>query len=187
MSSSSHFVLRLAPIVLLAVGAVAAAAQEVPEPVRIPEDSVPAQLQRYQELQSRVSAIQARAMEDSPELTERRAAIAEMVEQRSYEVDPGLREVIRTRMPELQQRVEAARSVGNTTVLRSVQAEFEAMRERAQAAEGRALELPEVASVIAAFEDDLLEAMTAYDPNVGSTLAELRALSARLERTLGGS
>jgi hypothetical protein len=188
MSFSFRSVLRFAPVVLLAAGASASAsvAQEAPEPVRIPEDSVPAQLQRYQELQTRVSAVQGQAMEASPELTERRAAIAELVEARSYDVDPGLREVIQTRMPALQQRVEAARAGGNTSVLRTVQAEFEALRERARAAEGRALELPDVASAIAGFEDDLLEAMTAYDPEVGSALEELRALSARLELTLGG-
>ncbi|MBT8336998.1 MAG: hypothetical protein KJO11_10370 [Gemmatimonadetes bacterium] len=185
MSFSSRFVFRFAPIFLLAAG-VPSAAQEVPEPVRIPEDSVPAQLQRYQELQTRVTAVQSQALEASPELTERRAAIAEMVEARSYEVDPGLRQIIQTRMPELQRRVEVARAGGNTSVLRTVQAEFEALRQRARAAEGQALELPDVASTIAGFEDDLLEAMTAYDPDVGSALEELRALSARLELTLGG-
>ena len=186
MSFSSHFVLRIIPFVMLAAGAAAAGGQEIPDPVRIPEDSVPAQLQRYQELQTRVSAAQGRAMEASPELASRRTEIAELVEARSYDVDPGLREVIRTRMPELQSRVEAAQARGNTSVLRAVQAEFEAMRERARAAEARALELPDVASAIEGFEDDLLEAMTAYDPEVDSALAELRALAARLELTLGG-
>ena len=152
----------------------------------IPMDSVQTALARFQVLQEELTALQQDVMPSTPTLAEEQASVVEAVEQAVAEIDPSLQVDLETRMPALQQEAQAAQTAGDTTALVALEQEYMTLMERAESAQLSAVERPQIAARIEAFETALRSAMQARNPAMEETLAELEALAMRLEATLGG-
>ncbi len=151
----------------------------------IPEDSVQTLLARFQALQERVGVLQQEIMAEHPELQTHSAEVSSAVEQAVYVLDPTLDADMDARMPGLQQEAQAAQASGNTARLDELQAEYVALRTRAEQAELEVLKQPEIKALIDAFQAALTEKMKVKDPEIGSAIDELEALAERLQATLG--
>lgn len=161
------------------------AAQVEAAPTLIPQDSVQIVLTRFQTLQQELGTLQQEVMNSTPALQDQQAEVSGLVETAVSEIDPTLQADMEMRMPVIQQEAQAAQAAGDTTVLRTLEEEFLTLRTRAEDAQQDAVEQPEIAAVIDAFEEALKAEMSSRDPEVESTLAELEVLAERLDATLG--
>lgn len=175
-----------AGVVLLVPSTSPASAQEDPVPTVIPQDSVTLVLTRFQTLQQQVQALQQEVMNASPTLQEQQAAVTDMVESAVAEIDPTLQSEMEARLPSIQQEAQTAQAAGDTTRLQALEAEFVALRSRAEDAQQAAVDRPEIAAEIESFEESLRSEMEARNPGIAGALAELEALAGRLDATLGG-
>lgn len=171
----------------LALAVVAPLTAQVPAPAPvIPMDSVQTALERFQSLQEELGLLQQEVMNSTPALADEQAAVYQAVEQAVAEIDPELQTDLEARMPALQQEAQAAQTAGDTTALMVLEQEYMTLMERAETAQLSAVERPHIAARIEAFEQALRTEMSARDPEMESTLAELEVLALRLEATLGG-
>lgn len=180
------FVPLAAALLLFAPVDAGLAAQMESAPAMIPQDSVQVALARFQSLQQELTTLQQEVMNSNPALQEQQAEVSGAVESAVSEIDPSLQADMEARMPVIQQEAQAAQAAGDTTALVALEQEFMTLRGRAETAQQAAVEQPEIAARIEAFEEALRAEMASRDPAVESTLAELEALAGRLDATLGG-
>lgn len=181
--------LRAGAVLALALSMIAApsrAQDRVPDSVPaapVPQDSLQAALTRFRTLETRVNGVQNQALQASPELQAEQDSIQSALEAAVYEAHPELEQVLKERMPEIQQEAAAAQAAQDATKLKALQNEYQGIMGRLQDAQGEVLEQEEMKARLEAFQDAMMVEMVKLDPEVDEMFAELKALADRLDAT----
>lgn len=164
-------------------------AQESPTTsvVPIPRDSVALALNQFRSLQQRFEQVQQRALIENPSLQQEQAEISAAIEYAVFENHPDLRTQLRERLPALQQEVQAAQQVADTTRLRALEREYRGIASRMEEAQADVLE-EEVGlqNRLDEFQGTIMSAMVALDPEIQGVFDRLQRLARRLEPVIGG-
>lgn len=171
-----------------ALGAMPLAAQngDVPAPVPLPQDSVQVALSQFQELDQRVNAVQEQAMEAQPELQEEQAEIQQAIEAAMFEAHPDLQVALQERLPAMQEQANEAQAAQDTATLQSLNQEYQGIMARVEQAQAEVVEDAAMRTRLDAYQDRVMAAMVAIDPEIEAVFEELRTLAGRLDATIGG-
>lgn len=150
------------------------AAQEAPAAA---EQQAPAQTEQ-QQIQARLQAIQARALQE-PALQAAQDSIGSLLTATMERVDPTFKAQA-ARAEALKAEVAAAQQAGDNAKLNQLAAEAEQLQQGFAASRQRALQDPQMAAAIQAFQQRIVARMVELDP-------ETQALLARLQELKGGA
>lgn len=165
-------------LAILPVAALPLAAQQAtPPPV---PDTVRQLFMEFQGLQQRLDSIQQEALAANPALDERRQAVEQFVNETMLESHPGI-ESSMERLPELRDELVEAREAQDTTRLRRIVEEGQAIQARLGEARAATLRQDAVEERIQSFREDLLVAMKEVDPSTDQVMTRMEELAAELQ------
>lgn len=136
-----------------------------------------------QQLQARLQPIQQQALQD-PEIQAAQQALGAEIQEAMVEVDPETPEKME-RLQELMVQAQAAQAEEESAAMTEIVSEARALEQQLQAAQAAAIQSPELAPRVEAFQDRLLERMVEVDPEAEALLDRAQELNARLAAVLG--
>lgn len=152
------------------------------DPAQIPPEAQEL-IGELQQLQTRLQPIQQEALQD-PEIQAAQQALGAEIQEAMAEADPSTPEKMQ-RLQELMVQAQAAQAEQDAAAMNEIVTEARALEQELQAAQAAAIESPELAPRVEAFEDRLLERMVEVDPEAESLLDRVQELNARLAAALG--
>lgn len=177
--------IRAVLLSLLLVGipaAVAAQQQGTFDPAQVPPEAQ-ALFTELQQVQAKLQPIHQEALRH-PELQAAQAELTAKIGAAMTQADPSTPE----RMARLQALIEqgqAAEAAEDEAALKEIAAEAREIQQRLQAAQMAAIQRPEIAPGIEAFQAKLMERMLEVDPEAAALIGRAQELDARLAAVLG--
>ncbi len=173
---------------VLSLSALPLFAQEVEEapPVPLPQDSIQVALNQFQQLDQRVNAVQEQAMEAQPELQEEQAEIQQAIESAMFAAHPDLQAALQERLPAMQAEANEAQAAQDTAALQTLNQEYQGIMARVEQAQAEVVQEEGMRTRLDAYQDRVMAAMVAIDPEIEGVFEELRVLAGRLDATIGG-
>lgn len=174
-------------IVAMVVGLVGAAPLAAQEQQPVPQQQAPSPEQQQlmaeaRQIQTRLAQVQTEVLAD-PELKERQEEIGSRIETAMIEADPGLEDSM-ARVQELQQQMAQAQQAGNTAQLQQMVAEARQIESRYQQAQAQALEDPDLAQSVEAFNERVRERMLEVEPETEQLIERLQTLQQQLQASM---
>lgn len=136
-----------------------------------------------QEVQASLQPIHQQAMQD-PEVQASQQSLSADIRDKMTELAPSTPDRM-ARLQELMQQGQAAQAEQDQAAVAEIAAEAQAIEQELQATQVEALQSPEIAPRVEAFEAELLETMQAIDPETDSLIERAQELDARLAALLG--
>lgn len=133
-----------------------------------------------EELHTRLQEIQDRALRD-PSIAAGQAELGARIKEAMERADPTFARDL-ARMDSMEAEAAAAQQQRDSARLRQLGGEALQMERRFALAQERALQQPEIAAGVAAFQRNLERRMAALDPEADQLITRLRALEARIAR-----
>ena len=130
------------------------------------------------ELHGQLEEIQTRALAD-PQIGAAQNELGARIKLAMERLDPALQKGL-TRMDAMEAEVTAARRRGDAATLQQLGAEAEQIQRRFVTAQERTLQQPEIASLVAAFQQKLERKMLELSPQSERLVARFRELEAKL-------
>jgi hypothetical protein len=174
-------------IVVLAAAALAAlpgalSAQNAAAPPAAAPEGVPAEatqwLAEMQQLHLRLSQLQERALQD-PELSARQDSLGMRIRLAMESIDPALPQQM-GRIEEMEGQAAAAEARSDQAALQQLNAEAQQIQQQFLAAQQKALQQPELAAELTAFQTLLEQKILAVDPAAPQLLARFQELERKL-------
>ncbi|MEX2610748.1 MAG: hypothetical protein WEA24_12435 [Gemmatimonadota bacterium] len=137
-----------------------------------------------QQLQAQIQPIQQQALAD-PEIQAAQEKLGADVQEAMAEQDPEVPQHIE-RLETLIAGAQAAQAEQDQTRMAELVAEAQQIEQRLQAAQTEALELPEIAPRVEAFQQQLKDKMVEVDPESETLLKRFEELNERLAVLMGG-
>lgn len=173
----------LALLFVVAPAGLVAQQQGAMDPAQLPPEAQEL-IVELQQLQVKLQPIQQEAMQD-PEIQAAQQALGVEIQAAMVEVDPQTPERIE-RLQELMGEAQAAQAAQDEAAMAQLVAEGRELEQQLQATQAAAIQDPEIAPRVEAFEARLLERMLEVDPEAGSLIERAKELDARLGEFLGG-
>jgi hypothetical protein len=167
--------LAVAPAALLAQAPVPA------EPNLTPE--VQGWLVELQEIQAELVPVQQQALEQTPALQEEQQQVSAAVQQAMLEIDPTTPQHLQ-RVHELQREAQAAQAAGDMERIVELTVEAQGIQQHVGQVQAEALQHPEVAPQVEAFQTRLQARMTEIDPQVEARIQRLVELERQLDAVI---
>lgn len=177
MKTSLIRTIFLSLLFVVAPAGLVAQQQGAIDPAQLPPEAQEL-IAELQQLQVRLQPIQQEAMQD-PEIQAAQQALGAEIQSVMVELDPETPERIE-RLRELMGEAQAAQAAQDQAAMAELVAEGRALEQELQAAQAEAIQTPEIAPRVEAFEARLLERMLEVDPQAGSLIERARELDARL-------
>jgi hypothetical protein len=173
-------VLLIALLVGGLLGANPLAAQQAPQAAaaRATTENVQAWFGELEQIHEQLEEIQIRALQD-PELSAAQAELGEQIKDAMERADPSLPERL-ARMEHMEEEAAVAQQTGNTAKLLELGAEAEGIQRQFLTAQEKALEQPEIAARVTAFQRTLERKMIELNPETQGLISRFRELEARL-------
>lgn len=179
-------------ILVLAAAALAAFPAASPAQTSGPATDLPAAvpaeadewLEEIQQIHVRLSELQARALED-PELSARRDSLGIHIKIAMEAIDPTLLNSM-SRIEEMERQAAEAEAQSNDAKLTELRVEAQQIEEQFFAAQQQALQRPDLAARVSAFQTLLEQKIIAADPEAPDLLARFQELEARLSELTEG-
>jgi chromosome segregation ATPase len=178
-----RFINRVAVAALVAVLAPAAASAQQGDPTQLPPEAQEL-IAELQQLQAQIQPIQQQALQD-PEIQAAQEKLGEDVQAAMAEEDPAVPEHIE-RLETVIASAQAAQAEEDEARMAELVAEAQQIEQRLQAAQTKALELPEIAPRVEAFQKQLQAKMVEVEPESESLLERFEELNDRLAVLMGG-
>lgn len=179
----NHIRAVLLSLVLVAAAAALAGQQNGAfDPAQVPPEAQEL-LVELQQLQARLQPIHQEALRH-PELQAARAELTAKIGAAMTEADPSTPERM-ARLQTLIDRGKAAEAAQDEAALNEIAAEAREIEQRLQAAQLAAIQRPDIAPGIEAFQEKLMERMLEVDPEAAALIERARELDARLAAVLG--
>lgn len=171
--------MRRIPLLLLFLCAPTLLAAQEPNPVP-PQSTGETQslIAEVQQIQARLAPIQEQALQDSAIRAEQEALGVE-VRSAMVQIDPTLGEQI-TRMEQLATEAEAAQAAGDQARLLQLSAEAQEIQQRLAEAQIQAMQRPEIAARVEAFQARLQGRMIEIEPEAEALIRRFEELQRRL-------
>ena len=169
----------LAPLALLAALAPAGlmAQEGVVTPAQLPPEAQEL-IAELQQIQADLAPIQQRAFQDQ-ELAAEQQALAADIETRMVEADPSVPAQVE-RLRALMAGARDAQEAGDQERMNEVVTEARHIEQRLQSAQAAALQHPDIAPRLEAFQSHLQERMVEVDPAAATLLARAKEIDRRL-------
>lgn len=159
----------------------AISAQQPTQPVQ-PTPQMQEWIEEIQQLESELTPLHEKAMQDTALLQQRdevRAAVREAI----VKADPANGQRIE-RLEQLMTEAQAAQAAGDTAKIAALTTEAQQIGPQVQAAQEQAMETPEIEARLEAFENSLFAKMTEMDPTAQARIDRLNELNRRLREAL---
>lgn len=170
-----------AGIVLLVAAALAAPGAVAAQLPGTPGD-VPAEAREWlaeiQQIHTQLTELQERALED-PDLAARRDSLGNHIRVAMESIDPSLPESM-SRMEEMEQQAAQAEALSDEAKLKELRTEAQLIEQRFLSAQQQALQRPDLAAEISAFQTALEAKILATDPEAPRLLARFQELEEKL-------
>ena len=163
---------------LAALPGTLAAQQRTAAEARAVAADVQAWFGELEELHTRLETLQARALDD-PQVGAAQEELGDSIRATMERIDPSVAGAI-TRMDAMEEEATAARQRGDEARLQELGAEAERIQRAFVAAHERALQQPEIAAQVSAFQQRLQRKMLELDPATERILSRFRELETRL-------
>lgn len=174
------FVAALAALTLPT--AVLAQQRETPAPAAQNQQEVQAWFMELQQISAKLGEIQVRALQDA-ELQAAQNALGTEVKAAMDRIDPGLAASVE-RVGTLEQEAAQAQQAGDQAKLEQLAREAQQIQTRFLTAQNTALEQPELAAKVQAFQTRLEQRMIQVDPEARTLIQRLRELEGKLQAAL---
>ena len=135
-------------------------------------------LTEMQQVQQQLQPIQQQALQD-PEVQAAQQDLATRVQAAMVEVDPATSDRI-ARLQVLMGEAQAAQAEQDEEAMAGIVAEAQGIERQLQAAQAEAVQRPDIAPRVEAFQDQLARKMAEVDPQAESLMERARELEARL-------
>lgn len=167
---------------LVAPAALSAQEQDAAAPPQLPPEAQE-MIAELQQVQATLQPIQEQALQH-PEIQAAQQELGAEIRAAMAEVDPSTPERM-AHFEELIERGQAAQAAQDDAALTEIAAEAQEVQAELRAAEAAAIQRPEIAPRLEAFQAKLLERMIEVDPQAESLLERARELDAALSALLG--
>lgn len=169
-----------ASAMLLVPAGLAAQQEQMPPPDFPPE--VQEWIQEIEQIQTRLAPIQQEALQDE-EIQAQQQTLGAEVEEAMEAIDPEIA-VLGDRMEELSVEAQAAQEAGEMEELQGLAQEANQIQQRVQMVQAQALEQPELAAKVEAFQENLQAKMIETDPEAEELLERFEELASRIEEAM---
>lgn len=153
--------------------------QTPPTPGMVP-DSIQELVTEFQTIRERLAEVQDSALEVNPQLIEDQQAVQAFVEEKMAEQMPTLEQDVQ-RMETLQQEAMQAQATQDTARLAEIVEEGTRIQQSIEEAQATTMQREDVQTRIEAFEEKMVQAMTAIDPGIDGALARMQEIADRLQ------
>lgn len=136
-----------------------------------------------QQVQARLEPIQQQALGD-PEVQAAQQRLGEQVQAAMEEVDPATPDRIE-RLQALMGRAQAAQAEQDQEAMSAIVTEAQGIERQLQATQAQAIERPDIAPGVEAFQAQLLQKMVEVDPEAASLMERAQELDAQLGELFG--
>jgi hypothetical protein len=168
-------------LTLMLLVAPASLRAQIPGGPAAPSPEVQGWIAELQDLQARLGPIQREALQDES-LRAAQMEVSEMVQQAVAE-DPALAD-LPARAADIQARADAAVQDGNEAQLQAVMAEAQQLEQRLAMAQNAALERPEIAARMEAFQARLQGRMIQIEPEAEVLIQRFEELQMRVAQAM---
>lgn len=174
---------RIGVAALVAVLVPAAASAQQADPTQLPPEAQEL-IAELQQLQAQIQPIQQQALQDSA-IQAVQEQLGKDVQAAMAEQDPEVPAHIE-RLEEVIVSAQAAQAAADEARMAALVAEARQIEQRLQEAQMKALELPEIAPRVEAFQKQLQAKMVEVEPEAESLLERFEELNDRLAVLIGG-
>ncbi len=174
----------LLPAAVLALLPGALLAQEPAPAPQGPSPEVQGWLAELQQLHGRLESIQRQALED-PALSAAQTELGSNIRLAMQSVDPALEQSM-TRIQALEAEAMTAQQAGDQARLQEIGAEAQEIQQRFLSAQQQALQKPELAAQVEAFQGRLEAKMREVDPSAEQLIARFQELEQKLSGAMRG-
>lgn len=161
---------------------IAPAAAQAQQPGGLDPSQLPPEAQQaiveLQQLQAQLQPIQAEAMAD-PEIQSEQQELGTQIQTAMAEADPSVPQHM-ARLQELASDAEAAQAGDDQARMSEILQEAQVIETQLQQAQQQALQRPEIAPRVEAFQQKLEERMLEVDPNAGALIERMDELQTQL-------
>jgi hypothetical protein len=182
----SHRTPLLASLALALAPAALAAQEPTQQPAELPAQ-LPPEVQEWvmeiQQIQSALASVQDQALRQDPGLQEEQERLSAAVQDAMLEIDPGIPEEAE-RMEALFQEAQAAQEAADPDRILQISVEAQEIQQRFRQAQNQALQHPDIAPRLDAFQTRLQERMVEIDPEVAGRLERLDELERQVVAAL---
>lgn len=172
----------LAALFVVAPAGLEAQQQGPIDPAQLPPEAQEL-IAELQQIQTTLQPIQQEAMQD-PEIQASQQALGEEIQAVMTEVDPQTPERM-ARLQELMGRAQAAQAAQDEAAMAEIVTEARGLEQELQAAQQQAIQSPEIAPQVEAFEAKLLARMMEVDPEAETLIERAKELDEKLGAFLG--
>lgn len=169
-------------LVLVVPAGLVAQQQGAIDPAQLPPEAQE-MITELQQIQATLQPIHQEAMQH-PEIQAAQQELGAEIQSAMVEVDPETPERM-ARLQALMQEGQAAQQEEDRAKLNEIAAEAQVIEQQLQAAEAAAIQKPEIAPKVEAFQEDLLEKMVEINPETETLIERARELDARLSAAMG--
>ncbi len=169
--------------VLFLLGAAGAAAQQGTNPAEIQPEAQEIMVE-LQAIQAELEPIQQEALGD-PEIQAEQQQLGEQIQVAMAELDPQTPERM-ARLEELVGEAQTAQAEQDAEAVGAIMTEAQEIQQRLQETQARAIERPEIAPQVEAFQARLQTKMIEIDPEAESLITRAQELDERLAEFIGG-
>jgi hypothetical protein len=169
--------------VLVLLAAPLQAPAQTPSPAALP-DSIQGLLTELGTLRQRFENAQRKALDADVRLSESQRQVRELVNATALRLRPDTEELFAL-LPRIQSAASAAEQAGEVERLEALLADARRIQTALEDAQAQALEQPEVAIQIQAFERRMVDGMKAFEPDIEAVLERIQDLAARLQSWVG--
>lgn len=152
------------------------------DPTQLPPEAQE-MIAELQEVQAALQPIHQQAMQD-PEVQALQQSLSADIRDKMTELAPSTPDRM-ARLQALMQQGQAAQAEQDQAALAEIATEARAIEQELQAAQVEALQSPEIAPRVEAFEAELLEKMQEIDPETDALIERAQELDAKLAAMLG--
>jgi hypothetical protein len=182
----SHRTSLLASLALALAPAALAAQEPTQQPAELPAQ-LPPEVQEWvmemQQIQAALASVQERALSEDPALQEEQEQLSAAVQEAMIEIDPTIPQQAE-RMEALFEEAQAAQAAEDGDRIVAISAEAQEIQERFRHAQNEALQHPDIAPRLDAFQSRLQERMVEIDPDVEGRLERLDELERQVVAAL---
>lgn len=168
---------------MLVLGWSGVVAQQGVDPADLPPEAQEIMVELRQ-IQTQLEPIQQQALQD-PELQTEQQDLGQRIQTAMVEVDPATPEHM-ARLQELVTEAQAAQAEQDAEAVNEIMTEAQGLQERLQEAQSVALERPEIAPRLEAFQERLQSKMVEIDPESEPLITRAQELDERLAEIIGG-
>lgn len=172
----------VAASLMLLLGSAGAVAQQGMDPSQVPPEAQEL-MAELQQIQAQLEPIQAEALQD-PEILAEQQTLGEEIQAAMAELDPSTPDRM-ARLQELVTEAQAAQAAQDAEAVQVLMTEAQGIQARLQEAQAQALERPEIAPRVEAFQKQLQAKMVEIDPEAEPLIQRAADLDEELTELMG--